>query len=347
MTTPPGHRGITIEVLYFDGCPNHQALVAHLRELLDGAGVDAEIELRRIGSEEQAQRLRFLGSPTVRVQGRDVEPDAEARSDYGLGCRLYRTAGGIAGAPPDALILAALAAKPSAERSPDVLTGRPLERRLDGLPPAFRRFHGRVLSCFLTQGPADVEELRRSAQEPSVRVDEALAELERRDVLRLDAKRDFVAVAYPFSAAKTAHQVHLPMSDRRVFAMCALDALGVPFLARETATVISTDAATGGAIEVWVDPAGRRDWNPQGAVVVAAVSGDGPSATCCCPYVNFIGTRERAPALLEQLAAWEGGILEMDEAIALGSRIFGGLLRDADLERLGRLAHRSSRARRP
>ena len=38
-------------------------------------------------SDEQAQHERFLGSPTVRVGGVDVDPDAEGRLDYGLTCR--------------------------------------------------------------------------------------------------------------------------------------------------------------------------------------------------------------------------------------------------------------------
>lgn len=44
-------------------------------------------------------RLRFLGSPTVRVEGRDVEPGAEVRTDFALSCRVFRTEGGAAGQP--------------------------------------------------------------------------------------------------------------------------------------------------------------------------------------------------------------------------------------------------------
>jgi hypothetical protein len=62
-----------IELLYFDGCPNHEALLPRLRELL--AGEAAKIDLRKVTDDEAAQRERFLGSPTIRVNGRDVEPD--------------------------------------------------------------------------------------------------------------------------------------------------------------------------------------------------------------------------------------------------------------------------------
>jgi hypothetical protein len=100
---------LTVEVLYFDGCPSHEALLPRLRSLLAEAGVAAEIELRRVESADAAERERFLGSPTVRIGGRDVDPAAAQRTDYGLKCRLYPTADGLRGMPPDAWIRDALA----------------------------------------------------------------------------------------------------------------------------------------------------------------------------------------------------------------------------------------------
>ncbi|HZA89633.1 MAG TPA: hypothetical protein VE401_05320 [Solirubrobacterales bacterium] len=97
-----------VELLYFDGCPNYESLAPRLRELADGAGVSAEVRLRRVESDDEARRLRFLGSPTVRVDGRDVERGAEEREGYALQCRLYRTANGVTGTPPDNWILEAL-----------------------------------------------------------------------------------------------------------------------------------------------------------------------------------------------------------------------------------------------
>jgi hypothetical protein len=99
---------VRIEVLYFDACPNHEALLPRLREILARSGVSAEIDLRRIASDEAAQRDRFLGSPTVRINGRDIEPEAGRRTDYGLKCRLYRTPTGLSGQPEQDLLQAAL-----------------------------------------------------------------------------------------------------------------------------------------------------------------------------------------------------------------------------------------------
>ena len=96
-----------VELLFFDGCPSHERLVPRVRELTDAAG--AELVLRRVETPEQAERERFLGSPTVRVDGRDVEPGASARTDYGLKCRIYRSEElGHSPLPPEQWIRAAL-----------------------------------------------------------------------------------------------------------------------------------------------------------------------------------------------------------------------------------------------
>jgi hypothetical protein len=99
---------VNVEVLYFDGCPNHGELLPRLRDLMRRAGVSTEIELRAITDHEAALRERFLGSPTVRVDGRDVEPAADRRSDFGMKCRLYRGGDRVSGQPADEWIEQAL-----------------------------------------------------------------------------------------------------------------------------------------------------------------------------------------------------------------------------------------------
>ena len=101
-----------IEVLYFDGCPSHERLMPRLRDILGQAGIDTTVDLVHIDSLEAAGRQRFLGSPTVRIDGVDVDPTARDRTDYGLKCRLYRDPdGGQQGVPPDALITRAIAGR--------------------------------------------------------------------------------------------------------------------------------------------------------------------------------------------------------------------------------------------
>jgi hypothetical protein len=97
-----------VELLYFDGCPSHTQLLPQLRALIDHAGIGADVELRRVESLDAAVAERFLGSPSVRVDGRDIEPGAEDRTDFGLKCRLYPTPDGLRGTPPDDQLLAAL-----------------------------------------------------------------------------------------------------------------------------------------------------------------------------------------------------------------------------------------------
>jgi hypothetical protein len=97
-----------VEVLYFDGCPNREALLARLRELLASTGVAADIEQVAVEDCDVAIRQRFLGSPTVRIDGQDVEPGAEQRRDFGIKCRLFATPDGLRGTPPDEWVLAAL-----------------------------------------------------------------------------------------------------------------------------------------------------------------------------------------------------------------------------------------------
>ncbi len=97
-----------IELLYFDGCPGHAELRDRLPRLLEQAGVDASIEEHRIDSEEHARRERFLGSPTLRVDGHDIDPSADSRNDYGLRCRLNPSGEGLQRTPPDSWVTEAL-----------------------------------------------------------------------------------------------------------------------------------------------------------------------------------------------------------------------------------------------
>ena len=73
-------------------------------------GVQEKVEEIKLTSLDQAQQLRFLGSPTVRVNGVDIDPSARQRTNYGLSCRVYS---GVSGVPPDDLIMAALQSPPA------------------------------------------------------------------------------------------------------------------------------------------------------------------------------------------------------------------------------------------
>ena len=85
-----------VEILSFAGCPNHLGAIELVERVSGEVGLDPEIRVLDVPDQEAAQRLRFLGSPTIRVGGRDVDPRAEERSDYALSCRVFRTETGIA-----------------------------------------------------------------------------------------------------------------------------------------------------------------------------------------------------------------------------------------------------------
>ena len=108
----------TVEVLYFDGCPNAQVAADHARAAVARAGTPADVRLVRIEGDDDAIRHRFLGSPTIRVEGVDVDGSARARTDFGLQCRVYWVDGKLAGAPPVSSIEAALRGTAAGEVSP-------------------------------------------------------------------------------------------------------------------------------------------------------------------------------------------------------------------------------------
>jgi hypothetical protein len=101
--------GPEVDVLYFDGCPNHVPALALLERVAGELGLEPALRLVKVADHEAAQRLRFLGSPTIRVGGRDVDPHTEERTDFGLSCRVFRTEAGIAGQPDERWLRDALA----------------------------------------------------------------------------------------------------------------------------------------------------------------------------------------------------------------------------------------------
>lgn len=99
-----------VEILYFDGCPNHEPARALVERVAAEIQVDPAIDLVEVDDPDAAAELRFLGSPTIRVDGRDVEPGADERQEFVLACRMYRTERGLAGRPDAAWIREALTA---------------------------------------------------------------------------------------------------------------------------------------------------------------------------------------------------------------------------------------------
>ncbi len=104
---PPGPR---VQLLWFQDCPNHRAARALLGDLLSGLAPGTTVEEIDATDPAVAERHRFPGSPTVRVDGRDVDPSYEDPGDYTPRCRLYRTAEGLRGLPERVWVESALRA---------------------------------------------------------------------------------------------------------------------------------------------------------------------------------------------------------------------------------------------
>lgn len=93
--------------MYFDGCPDYELAERTVRQVLSAERIEAEVELVAVNSNEEAQRLHFPGSPTIRVDERDLFPVSK-REEWRLGCRVYATPEGLKGSPTAEMLKEAL-----------------------------------------------------------------------------------------------------------------------------------------------------------------------------------------------------------------------------------------------
>jgi hypothetical protein len=91
---------MTVELLWWDGCPSHPEALEQLRAILREEGVETDVARIEIADDEQARSERFPGSPTIRIDGEDIVPPGEGEP-YSLTCRVYRRRDGRISAIPD------------------------------------------------------------------------------------------------------------------------------------------------------------------------------------------------------------------------------------------------------
>jgi hypothetical protein len=82
-----------IDVYFWEGCPSHPEALELLQDVLAERGLETPVELHEVLTHEQALELAFPGSPTIRVDGRDVDPQG-AEAPPSLTCRVYRLSDG-------------------------------------------------------------------------------------------------------------------------------------------------------------------------------------------------------------------------------------------------------------
>ena len=97
-----------IEFLYFDGCPNHETALTGLKEVLSEAGQKDNIEIINIKNPEDVTIHRFLGSPSIRINDKDLEIDEDESTEYSMRCRRYKNGELMEGFPSMELIKANL-----------------------------------------------------------------------------------------------------------------------------------------------------------------------------------------------------------------------------------------------
>ena len=96
-----------VEILFFEGCPNHTTAFELVKRVLNREGIRGEVEMVEVPDIETAQARRFLGSPSVRVDGADIEADRGDDSPF-YGCRTYTVDGKTVGVPPETWLVDAL-----------------------------------------------------------------------------------------------------------------------------------------------------------------------------------------------------------------------------------------------
>ncbi|WP_238164089.1 alkylmercury lyase family protein [Kribbella pittospori] len=284
-----------MEVLHVADCPNLLPLLERLAQV-----TDLPISTRTIESPADAERFGMAGSPTLLVDGQNP---FEAGATPSLACRLS--------VPSTKQLREAINA--SGRPATEILST--WRRRAVPLDAVTRTAHREVLRAFAASGAPPVGGTTKAL--------EALHEL---DAIRLSPEGK-IAVAYPFSATPTRHRVRIA-DQVDVYAMCAVDALGIaPMLGQDT-VIQSADPTDGSGITV-VRRTGSTHWDPAGAVVfIGADPGGGPSADCCCDYLNFFATRAAAEAWTAAHPQVPGQIINQREAEDLAVRLFGHLLEE-------------------
>jgi hypothetical protein len=319
---------VQLTILAVPGCPNAPVLQDRLAAVVGGRA-DVTLSHNSISSEEEAARSGMHGSPTLLINGAD--PFAEPGRPTSISCRLYRDdAGRSSGAPSvgqlrqaieQALAATARAGEPEWLDS----IGRGGRGRVAPAERGLRAVHQAVLRSVAQTGGAPGARSLATHAAPLQAAD-VLAELAADDFLYLDQAGQITAV-YPFSARPTRHRVQIS-GHATVYAMCAIDALGMSAMVGLPVVIESSDPSTGQPITVNVDAASSA-WDPDSAVVYVGRADSpcaGPSAEVCCDHMNFFVTSTTAEAWATAHPEITGGILSQDEALRIGTGIFGELL---------------------
>jgi hypothetical protein len=299
-------------------CPNLPPMLDRIARV-----TDLPVITRVVESDAEAATFGMAGSPTLLIDG--VDPFAASDvHDRGISCRLYRDQEDrIVAVPTVEQLRDAIVAAGPGSAATDVLSA--WRSRAVPLDRVEKSAHQAILRVFATTGrrPAasDLDAVTAATGRGS---QEVLTSLHEVDAIRLASDGE-IAVAYPFSVVPTRHRVRI--GDRvEVYAMCAIDALGISSMLEQDTVITSVDLTSGQPITVATRD-GHTSWEPATAVIfIGADSGGGPSADCCCDYLNFFTDDHAAQAWTRGHPDVPGQILDQAEAEDLATRLFGHLL---------------------
>lgn len=193
-----------------------------------------------------------------------------------------------------------------------------------------RQVHLAVLATFAGTGqPPGRGELGRIAQVHGADPATVLAELAERDVIAFGEAGD-IRAAYPFSPAHTPIQVSWE-GGPAVYAMCAIDALGISAMLGHPVMITATEPGTGRMITVHANGDQAR-WLPRSAVVFAGAAGVecSHSADRSCGYINFFTSKRAARAWAQANPTVTGKVMSQGRALSWSVAEFGGFMRTSD-----------------
>jgi hypothetical protein len=323
MSTPMSAPQTRLEVLHVPDCPNLPVLLERLH-----AVIDLPVTTRAIDTSAAAAAAGMHGSPTLLINGHDPFPTPPGW-ECGVSCRLYRDEHGHpVGAPSPTQLRDALASASHPPASNPIQAGAGLSAwrtRATPVAPLQKAVHQTILRTFAATGqppePASLDAITASSTRTT---GDVLVALHGLDAIRLTPDRQ-IAVAYPFSAAPTRHRVRIG-DHVQAFAMCAIDALGIAAMLGQDTHIHSTDPTTGNSITI-TTTGDHSSWQPPEAVVfLSSTAGDGPSADCCCDYLNFFSHLATAAEWTTAQPHVPGAILSARQAEQLGRRLFAPLL---------------------
>lgn len=188
--------------------------------------------------------------------------------------------------------------------------------------------HQFVLETFAATGQSPtVEQIRDRFSLPTLsEADAMVAAVERAGSIHRDPGDGAITHAYPFSNEPTSHRVRLA-GGPEVFAMCAIDALGMPFMLRRDADIISLCAGCGTEVRVEVRGGHVTAYAPSDVTVWLGEMSEGcVAATDLCPDLNFFCSTACIDAWISAHPGKLGERLDFEDAVSRGRHLFESLL---------------------